>query len=128
MSHPALSRQCIRDTYLYKRNREQWLRCGSLTHLLYNENIRRLRSGQLAPYIEPHMRSNRFLDMQSTKRSAPEIVIIMRYGRIEQVRSTNPYTTIHIANYDAALNTTYDCLCLNDIEERANDPDMHIVF
>jgi len=128
MPHPELSRECIRDTYLYKRDRAQWARCGSLAHLLYNANMRILRSGQLAPYAESHMQSNRILDRQTRKRSASEIVIVMRYGRIEQVRSTNPCTTVHIADYDAELITTEDCVRLNDVEERATAPDMHIVY
>lgn len=128
MALPDLSQDCIRDTLMYKRDRQQWnLPCG-LSRSLYKLSIQRLRSGQLAPHAETKMRSDRYLDMLRLKRSAPEVVISIRDGHIQQVRSTNPYTRIHIADHDAALNDPKVFSETCGAEERGVESDMHTVY
>ena len=72
------------------------------------------------------MLPNRFLNMQSQKRTAPDIVITVRGGLVQEVRSTNPYTTVYIADYD--LDSPDENAATEDAEERGNWPDMHIVY
>lgn len=116
-----VSRECIRDTILAKRE------CGKILNgfarQVYNIGIRNLRSGQLSPYSEKRMRANRYLDMQATKRSAPEVVVVVRGGVVQEVRSTNPYTRVYIADYD--LGKEFG-LC--DTEERGIQSDMSVVY
>ena len=119
-----LSRDCIRDTYLYKR--EAGKRMNGFALACYRINMGILRSGQLAPYIETKMRKNRILDLQRIKREAPDLVIVIRDGMVEEVRSTNPYTQIYIADYDC--NDAGDTSTTEEAEERAMMLDMHIVY
>ena len=125
--HPGwgLSRDCIRDTLLAKR--EGTYGNNGLIRSLYRLNIRTLRETQLAPYTEP-LREGRILAMHMTKRAAPEIVIAVRRGVVVEVRSTNPYTKIYLADYDtdACEGDNFDEL--ETAEERGNASDMHIVF
>ena len=89
-----LSRECIRDTLLAKRTYGK--RINRMIAPLYNHTIVRLRQGQLAPYIEKAMRTNRILEMLDAKRHAAEVVVVMRDGVIAEVRSTNPFTVVVI--------------------------------
>ena len=125
MSEPlVMSRACIRDTMLMKRLcRDQM---NGIALELYIFNIQELRRGQLAPHVETKMLPNRFLNMQAHKRTAPDIVITVRGGLVQEVRSTNPYTTVYIADYD--LDSPDENAATEDAEERGNWPDMHIVY
>ena len=121
-----VSRECIRDTILAKRE------CGKtmngLIRQIYNIGIRNLRSGQLSPYVEKKMCANRYLDMQTSKRAAPAIVVVIRGGLVQEVRSTNPYTTVYIADYDADHEDPEEEARLCDAEERGRQPDMNVVY
>ena len=125
MSEPlVMSRACIRDTMLMKRLcRDQM---NGIALELYIFNMQELRRGQLAPHVETKMLPNRFLNMQSQKRTAPDIVITVRGGLVQEVRSTNPYTTVYIADYD--LDSPDENAATEDADERGNWPDMHIVY
>jgi len=120
MESKELSRNCIRDTYLAKRQTREKL--TGLVRDLYNMNMQILRAGQLAPHVETKMLPGRILGMQALKCAAPEIVIIIEGGMVQEVKSTNPYTLVEIADYDC------------DVEdyayaaERAAEPDMHSVY
>lgn len=120
-----LSRDCIRDTLMAKR--EGGLAQGGLGRSLYCANIRALRETQLAPYNNPH-HAGRILAMQTEKRAAPEIVIVVRGGVVVEVCSTNPYTKIYLADYDTDVCEGDHFDELDAAEERGNAPDMHIVF
>lgn len=125
MSEPlVMSRDCIRDTMLMKRLCQDQMKGIALE--LYIFNMQELRRGQLAPHVETKMLPNRFLNMQSQKRTAPDIVITVRGGLVQEVRSTNPYTTVYIADYD--LDSPDENAATEDAEERGNWPDMHIVY
>lgn len=119
-----LSRECIRDTMLLKRQCPEKMEGLALS--LYNLNMQELRRGQLAPNVETKMLPNRFLDMQIQKRSAPDIVITVRGGLVQEVRSSNRFTTVYIADYD--LDSPDENAATEDAEERGNWPDMHIVY
>lgn len=118
-----LSRDCIRDTLQSKRDGSY--KQSGLSFALYNTNIRALRSTQLAPYSEV-MRAGRYMQPLLMKRTAPEIVIVIRGGLVQEVRSTNPFTSVMIANYDRNDSDYQDML--EEAEERAAEPDMHIVY
>ena len=125
MSEPlVMSRACSRDTMLMKRLCRDQMKDIALE--LYIFNMQELRRGQLAPHVETKMLPNRFLNMQSQKRTAPDIVITVRGGLVQEVRSTNPYTTVYIADYD--LDSPDENAATEDAEERGNWPDMHIVY
>ena len=125
MSEPlVMSRACIRDTMLMKRLCRDQMK--GITLELYIFNMQELRRGQLAPHVETKMLPNRFLNMQSQKRTAPDIVITVRGGLVQEVRSTNPYITVYIADYD--LDSPDENAATEDAEERGNWPDMHIVY
>ena len=125
MSEPlVMSRACIRDTMLMKRLCRDQMK--GITLELYIFNMQELRRGQLAPHVETKMLPNRFLNMQSQKHTAPDIVITVRGGMVQEVRSTNPYTTVYIADYD--LDSPDENAATEDAEERGNWPDMHIVY
>ena len=121
-----LSRECVRDTLLAKR--QGIATQTGLARSLYNLNVSILRHGQLAPHVETAMRANRFLEKQSFKRVAPVIVVVVRGGLIQEVRSTNPNTTVYIADYDADHEDPDEEARLCDAEERGNQSDMHIVY
>ena len=121
-----LSRECVRDTLLAKR--QGIATQTGLARSLYNLNVSILRHGQLAPHVETAMRANRFLEKQSFKRVAPVIVVVVRGGLIQEVRSTNPYTQLLIADYDSDGCDVFQLQQLNDAEERGNQPDMHVVY
>lgn len=72
------------------------------------------------------MLAGRFLDRQNLMRAAPEIVIVVRGGRVEEVRSTNPYTRVYIADYDEDHKDHLEKLY--DAEERGNASDMHVIY
>ena len=59
-------------------------------------------------------------------RAAPEIVIVVRGGHVEEVRSTNPYTRVYIADYDDGREDQLEKLY--DAEERGSAPDMHVIY
>ncbi|MBQ8615952.1 MAG: hypothetical protein IJX67_05470 [Oscillospiraceae bacterium] len=118
-----LSRECIRDTLQSKRDGSY--KQSGLCFALYNTNIRTLRSTQLAPYSEV-MRAGRYMQTLLMKRTAPDIVVVIRGGLVQEVRSTNPYTSVMIADYDSDCD---DHLAeLEEAEERAAETDMHIVY
>ncbi len=122
---PDVSRECIRDTLLLKR------RFGKAVprdiRPLYNLGVQNLRRGQLAPHIET-MTANRYLNKHNLKRAAPEIIIVVRRGMVEEVRSTNRYTSVVVADYDLAHNAPDQDELLCEAEERGSQPDMHIVY
>ena len=119
-----LSRACIRDTLLLKRLCPE--KMTGLALSLYNLNIQTLRRHQLAPYVETKMRPHRYLDLQAQKRTAPDIVITVRGGLVQEVRSTNPYTTVFVADYD--MDSPDEIAATEDAEERGMWSDMHIVY
>ena len=119
-----LSRACSRDTLLLKRLCPE--KMTGLALSLYNLNIQTLRRNQLAPYAETRMRPHRFLDLQAQKRNAPDIVITVRGGLVQEVRSTNPYTTVYIADYD--MDSPDEIAAAAEARERAMLPDIHIVY
>ena len=121
-----VSRECIRDTILAKRECRKTM--NGLIRQIYNIGIRNLRSGQLSPYVEKKMCANRYLDMQTSKRAAPSIVVVIRGGLVQEVRSTNPYTTVYIADDDAGHKDPDEEARLCDAEERGNQPDIHVVY
>lgn len=94
----TLSRECIRDTYLAKRQTH-----GKLDGLIlgvYNQNMRILREGQLRPYTERKMLPNRFLARQFRKRYPADVVIYVRGGLVQEVRSNDPYLDVTVVDYD----------------------------
>lgn len=120
-----LSLDCICDTLLTKRSGALKEAVG-LTKLLYDLNIRALRETQLSPHCEDK-RAGRYLAMLKQKRAAPDIVIIVRGGMIDEIRSTNPFTQMWIADYDR--NCSGDGTDeLEVAEERGNSSDMHILY
>ncbi len=121
-----LSHSCIRDTLLAKREGALQGTPG-IFRALYCANIRALRESQLAPYVEK-WHANRILEMQTLKRAAPEIIIVVRGGMVQEVRSTNPYTSVLVADYDCDYDDPEHEALLNDAEERGNESDMHIVY
>lgn len=118
-----LSRECIRDTQQSKRDGSY--KQSGLALALYNANIRALRATQLAPYSEV-MRAGRYMQTLLMKRTAPDIVVVIRGGLVQEVRSTNPFTSVMIANYDRNDSDYQDTL--EEAEERAAQHDMHIVY
>lgn len=123
---PAVSRECIRDTLLIKRRFGKAI--PRSIRALYNLGVRNLRSSQLAPHVETKMRPGRYLEQYSLKRTAPEIVIAVRGGLVQEVRSTNPYTQVWIADHDIDHEDEAEEQCLSDAEERGQEPDMHVVY
>lgn len=118
----SLSRECIHDTLMYKRDPDQWK--DDRFRALYNTTIQRLRSNQLAPHVEPRIMAGRYLKMQLDKRAASEIIVVIRCGHVDAVLSTNPYTKVMIADYsDREMERELD-----DAEERAAQPDMKYVY
>ena len=105
-----LSRDCIRDTYLAKRRAKGKL--DGLILSVYNENMRILRSGQLRPYTERKMLANRFLAKQFRKKYPADVVIYVRGGLVQEVRSNDPYLDVTVVDYDER-----DEDRLDDIEE-----------
>lgn len=120
----VLSRACIQDTLLMKRLCPE--KMEGLALALYKLNVQTLRRGQLAPHVETKMLPNRYLDKQKLKRAAPDIVITVSGGMVQEVRSTNPYTTVYIADYD--VDSPEENAATEDAEERGNWSDMHIVY
>lgn len=120
----VMSRACIQDTLLMKRLCPEKMVGIALS--LYKLNIQELRCGQLAPHVETKMLPNRYLEMQAQKRAAPDIVITVRGGVVQEVRSTNPYTSVYIADYD--LDSPEENAATEDAEERGMWPDMHVVY
>ena len=120
----VMSRACIRDTLLMKRLCPE--KMTGLALSLYKLNIQELRRGQLAPHVETRMFPNRFLEMQRQKRVAPDIVITVRGGMVQEVRSNNPFTTVYIADYD--LDSPEENAATEDAEERGMWPDMSVVY
>ena len=117
-----LSRECIHDTLMYKRNPDQWN--DHRFRALYRTTVQRLRAGQLAPHTERKMLSGRYLKMQLDKRAASEIIVVIRGGHVDAVLSTNLYTKVMIAD-----NGDPDAECeLDEAEERAAQPDMKYVY
>ena len=123
---PEVSRECIRDTLLAKRQLGKHM--TGIIRKVYNAGVQNLRAGQLSPHVEEKMRANRYLDMQKLKRAAPEIVITVRGGLVQEVRATNPHTRVWIADYDTDHDDADEEQRLSDAKERADEPDMHIVY
>lgn len=119
-----LSRDCIRDTLMMKR--EHMLSRTGLGRVLYTTSIRALRETQLSPYEEP-MTAGRYLAKQTLKRMPHDVVIVVRGGLIEEVRSNNPFLSVYIADYDSN-DPDRDIADLEEAEERGTMPDMHIVY
>lgn len=118
----SLSRECIHDTLMYKRDPDQWK--DGRFRTLYNTTVQRLRSNQLALHVERRMMAGRYLKMQLDKHTASEIIIVIRDGHADAVLSTNPYTKIMIADYgDREMERELD-----ETEERASQPDMKNVY
>ena len=105
---PDISRECIRDTLLAKRECREKL------------------SGFIRQVYK--MRANRYLDMQTLKRAAPVIVVVVRGGLVQEVRSTNPYTQIWIADYDTDGCDNDSLQQLSDAEERGIASDMYTIY
>ena len=125
MSEPlVMSRACIRDTMLMKRLCRDQMKGIALE--LYIFNMQELRHGQLAPHVETKMLPNRFLEMQKLKRAAPEIVVVLRDGLIQQVLSTNRFAKVYIADYDVSSDEEYERT--EEAEERGSMSDMHMVY
>lgn len=120
-----LSRACIRDTLMLKR--DHLLQQSQLGYALYTANIRTLRSSQLAPYRSP-WNTNRIGNMQKIKRAAPDIVIILRGGLVQEVRASNPYTRVYLADYDIDHDDPTEEAALCEAEERGCEADMHVVY
>ena len=120
----VLSRACIQDTLLMKRLCRE--KMTGIALALYNLNVQTLRRGQLAPHVETKMLPNRFLDMQVQKRTAPEIVVVLQGGLVQQVLSTNPSTKVYIADYD--VNSDEEYAVTEEAEERGAMSDMHSVY
>lgn len=99
--HPGylLSRSCIHDTLHSKRNGSYT--SSGLAHSLYAVTIKSLRATQLAPCTET-LQPLRYLHMYQQKKAAPQIAVVVRGGRVVEVRSSNPYTTVWVADYDRA--------------------------
>ena len=121
---PDVSRECIRDTLLLKRNLGKHIPASFRS--IYNLGVQNLRRGQLAPHVEQKMLASRFLDRQNLMRAAPEIVIVVRGGHVEEVRSTNPYTRVYIADYDDGREDQLEKLY--DAEECGSASDMHVIY
>ncbi len=121
---PDVSRECIRDTLLFKRHFGKHIL--GFYRPIYNLGVQNLRRGQLAPHVEKKMLADRFLDRQNLMRAAPEIVIVVRGGRVDEVRSTNPYTRVYIADYDEDREDQLEKLY--DAEERGSASDMHVIY
>lgn len=121
---PDVSRESIRDTLLLKRHFGKHIPASYRP--IYNLGVQNLRRGQLAPYVEKKMLAGRFLDRQNLMRAAPEIVIVVRGGRVEEVRSTNPYARVYIADYDEDRDDQLEKLY--DAEERGSASDMHVIY
>ena len=119
-----LSRACIRDTLMMKR--EHLLTRSGLGRALYSSNIRALRETQLAPYEET-MTAGRYLAKQTLKRMPHDVVIVVRRGFVEEVRSNNPFLSVYIADYDSD-DPDRDTTDLEEAEERGTMPDMHIIY
>ena len=119
-----LSRECIRDTLMMKRACPE--KMTGLALGLYNLNVQTLRHDQLAPHVETKMIPRRYLDMLTQKRSASDIVIVIRGGLVQEVRSTNPYTTVYIADYD--LDGPEEIAATEEAEERGTRLDMRVVY
>ena len=57
---------------------------------------------------------------------ASDIVIIVRGGMVQEVRSNNPLTTVYIADYD--LDSVDENAITEEAERRGMLSDMHIVY
>lgn len=62
-----LSRECVRDTLLVKRNYGKHIPVG-LVRALYSNTVRRLRDTVLKPYTETVLVPGRYLALQKEKR------------------------------------------------------------
>ena len=114
-----LSRSCIRDTLLAKKNGAY--RSSGLALSLYVANIRLLRSTQLAPCKES-AHPLRYLHLAEQKKAAPELIIVLRGGQIDKVQSTNPYVKAYVADYDHPSDS------LDESEEIAARLHMHTIY
>lgn len=114
-----LSRSCIRDTLLAKRNGAY--RTSGLALSLYVVNIRLLRSTQLAPCKES-AQPRRYLRLAEQKKAAPELIIVLRSGQIDKVQSTNPYVKVFVADYD------HPSSLQDETEEHSAYLQMHTIY
>ena len=120
-----VSRECIRDTLLAKRQCREQL--TGFVRQVYNLGVRNLRDGQLAPHREP-WHENRILDKQTERRHPPKIIIFVRNGMVEEVFSTNPNTNVMVADYDMDYENSEQMKWLRETEDRAGQPDMYSVY
>lgn len=125
MYNPNLSRECIRDTLLCKRNGAY--QTTTLAYALYNRNITVLRKGQLAPHKERKMIPGRILAMQQRKR-CPQVIIFVRDGRVDEVYSSAPNICVDVADYDFDCDDPDRDEGLRELEERAHQPDMSLIY
>ena len=86
-----------------------------------------LRKGQLAPYIERKWTPGRILAMQQRKRF-PQVIIFVRDGRVEEVFSSNRSICVDVADYDIDYEDPDHDTWLRELEERAQQPDMHLIY
>ena len=126
--HPGwkLSRECIRDTLMAKRT--GIFSFGGPLPAICAHTLRMLRETQLAPHKEQKMTTGRYLKQQQEKQAAPEIVIVIRGGMVEDVFSTNPNTLVYIADYDLLSCDEEDYAYREKIEERVAKGDMRSVM
>ena len=124
MKDVFLSRECIRDTLLCKRNGAY--QTTTLAYALYNRNVSILRKGQLAPYRERKMAAGRILAMQQRKRS-PKIIIFVRGGRVDEVYCSHPDAYVDVADYDFDYDDPDRDEELHELEESVRQPGMYLV-
>ena len=115
-----VSRECIHDTLMVKRNYGK-----KAAHFsIYRAAISRVRE-QLSRSAPQKMRVNRFLDEQKEKRSAPFIIVTLSGGLVSSVHSTNKYTQVEVLDYDVD-DMDRDFTLEDELEERKKD--MHQVW
>lgn len=125
MYNPNLFRECIRDTLLCKRNGAY--QATTLAYALYNRNVAVLRKGQLAPHKERKMVPGRILVMQQRKR-CPHVIIFVRDGRVDEVYSSDSNIFVDVADYDFDCDDPDRDAALHELEERAHQPDMSLIY
>lgn len=120
-----LSRNCIHDTMVVKRSGTLHKETGLITSF-YAINIRALRDTQLAPYQEK-LCAGRYREKYLQKKTASDVVIVVRRGMVVEVRSNNPYMQVWIADYDDNGSGDHADV-LEEAEERGIASDMHVVY
>jgi len=121
-----LPREYIEDTLVAKR--AGIFKEKGLIPDICAYNLRILRKSALAPHTESKMLAGRYAAMYEQKKTASEMIVVLRGGVIEEILSTNPFTKIHIADYDLNAPSDEELEARESAEERANNTDMHIVY